>query len=381
MLTMAPETIPMLRRVRVPVQSGPDRLVTSMAALLDRSVMRTVSFVVQRQVLPRDVDLDMLRDSVRVMLDSGLIEKPHAFFPFVQKLEKPYSPKADALRSAFQRRIKGGTVYRCSLQSAYKQDRQLPHTAAARPAGDAIQFDHWRHESGDARGSVIVLHGFAMGWPVIDAFAMSASNWFALGFDVLLLTLPDHGPRRAPGAVFSGQSFTVPHAVQLAAAVQRTIHEIFELKRWLRAQDDKPVGLVGMSLGGYLASLCAGLSDDFDFLVALVPPACMGDLAWRVYRDTGHHRMGPDEVLTERNMRAAFYIHSPLAHPRKIAKERILIAAGAGDRIVPPEHPSALWEHWQRPTIHWFRGAHTSTVASRELMRVVKKHLRQLDIL
>jgi len=384
------DMIPMLRRVSVPRQSGTDRLVTSMAALLDRSVMRTVSFIVQRQVLPRDVDLDMLRESVRTMLGTGLIEKPQAFFPFIQKLENPTAkPRAAQPRTArpapvqssLQRRIKGGTVYRCTLKSAWRPDRQLPGTAAAPPAGDAIQFDHWRHESGTAKGSVIVLHGFAMGWPVIDAFAMSASNWFALGFDVLLLTLPDHGPRRAPGALFSGQSFTVPHAVQLAAAVQRTIHEIFELKRWLRAQDDKPVGLVGMSLGGYLASLCAGLSEDFDFLIALVPPACMGDLAWRVYRDTGHHRAGPDLVLTERNMRAAFYIHSPLAHPRKIAKERILIAAGAGDRIVPPEHPSALWEHWQRPTIHWFRGAHTSPVASRALMRVVKKHLRQLDIL
>jgi dienelactone hydrolase len=117
------------------------------------------------------------------------------------------------------------------------------------------------------------------------------------------------------------------------------------------------VGLVGMCLGGYLASLCAGLSEDFNFLIALVPRACIADLAWRAYRDTGHHRAkhgpaGPDDVLTERNMRAAFYVHSPLAHPRKIAKERILIAAGAGDRIVPPEHPSALWEHWDRPTIH-----------------------------
>jgi pimeloyl-ACP methyl ester carboxylesterase len=384
MLAMVPDmadTIPLLRRASVPRQRGADALVTSIAALLDRSVMRTVSYVVQRQLLPRDVDLDMLRDSIRVMLTTGLVEKPQAFFSFVQKLEKPRAANPDELRSHPVRRIKGGSVHRCALKSTWQPGRQLPRAATSTPAGDAIQFDHWRHAPGTAKGSVIVLHGFAMGWPVIDAFAMSASNWFALGFDVLLLTLPDHGSRRAPGAFFSGQSFTVPHAVQLAVAVQRTIHEIFELKRWLRAQDDKPVGLVGMSLGGYLASLCVGLSEDFDFLIALVPPACMGDLAWRVYRDTGHHRAGADEVLTERNMRAAFYVHSPLAHPRKIARERILIAAGAGDRIVPPEHPSALWEHWGRPAIHWFRGAHTSTVASRGLMRVVRGHLRQLDII
>jgi cephalosporin-C deacetylase-like acetyl esterase len=163
--------------------------------------------------------------------------------------------------------------------------------------------------------------------------------------------------------------------------VRQAIHEIFELKGWLREHSDQPIGLVGMSLGGYLASLCAGLSDDFDFLIPLVPPACMGDLAWRVYRDTGYHKAGLDETLTEENMRAAFYIHSPLAHPRKIAKERILIAAGAGDRIVPPEHPSALWEHWERPDIHWLRGSHMAPVANSSLMRVVTQHLRKLDIL
>jgi len=356
-------------------------VVTSLAAMLDRSLMRAVSYVVQRQVLPRDVDLDTLRDSIRAMLGSELLANPQAFFPFVSQLEKPRATNPGVFQSTLRRRIRGGVIYRCSLQGTYRHDVHLPSSAAAMPGRDAIRFEHWVHDPGKARGSVIVLHGFAMGWPVIDALAMSAGKWFALGFNVLLLTLPDHGPRRPPGALLSGQSFTVPHAVQLAAAVRRAVYEIFELKRWLRAQDSQPVGLVGMSLGGYLASLCAGLSADFDFLIPLVPPACMGDLAWRVYRDTGLYRAGADDTLTERNMRAAFYIHSPLAHPRRIAKERILIAAGAGDRIVPPEHPTALWEHWERPAIHWMRGAHTSPVANPALMRVIKRHLRQLDLL
>jgi pimeloyl-ACP methyl ester carboxylesterase len=381
MVTISPDAIPKLRKVTAPKQSARDALVTSLAALLDRSLMRTVTFVVERRILPRDVDLDMLRGSIHAMLATGLIDKPHKFFHFVQTLESTREPHPGKLHSAARRLIKGGRIYRCTLQSGYRHYPNMSPPDAGRQEGDSIQFEHWVHEPDSALGSVIVLHGFAMGWPVIDAVALSASQWFARGFNVILLTLPDHGPRRAPGTVFSGQSFTVPHAVHLASAVRRAIHEIFEIKRWLRGQSERPVGLVGMSLGGYLASLCAGLSEDFDFLIALVPPACMGDLAWRVYRDTGHHRAGPDETLTEENMRAAFYIHSPLAHPRRIAKERILIAAGAGDRIVPPEHPSALWEHWDRPKIHWLRGSHLSPVASRALMRVVTQHLEELDVL
>ncbi len=381
MVATSPDAIPKLRTVSVPKQSGRDALVTSLAALLDRSLMRTVTFVVEKRILPRDVDLDMLRDSIRAMLDTDLIGKPHKFFHFVRTLESTREPPAGKVQTGAGRRINGGKIYRRKLKSVYRHYPPMPPPDSAGGSVDSIQFEHWVHEPDSALGSVIVLHGFAMGWPVIDAVALSASQWFARGFNVILLTLPDHGPRRAPGTLFSGQSFTVPHAVHLAAAVRRAIHEIFEIKRWLRGQSDRPVGLVGMSLGGYLASLCAGLSEDFDFLIALVPPACMGDLAWRVYRDTGHHRAGPDETLTEENMRAAFYIHSPLAHPRRIAKERILIAAGAGDRIVPPEHPSALWEHWDRPKIHWLRGSHLSPVASRALMRVVTRHLEKLDIL
>ncbi|MBK6510250.1 MAG: alpha/beta hydrolase family protein [Haliea sp.] len=381
MRTTGPDVIPRLRRARLPQQSGKDALVTSLAALLDRSLMRTVALIVEKRVLPRDVDLDTLRQSIDAMLGSSLAGRPQEFFRFVQALEAPGDTAEGDLQSVTRRRIKGGHAWRRRLASHYRPHRQMPKTTAVAPKPDAIQFEHWVHEPDTALGSVIVLHGFAMGWPVIDAVAMSAGAWFERGFNVVLLTLPDHGPRRPAGSLFSGQNFTVPHAVMLAAAVRQAIYEIFALKRWLRRQGEQPVGLVGMSLGGYLASLCAGLSDDFDFLIPLVPPACMGDLAWRVYRATGHHRAGLDATLTEEKLRAAFYVHSPLAHPRKIARERILIAAGAGDRIVPPEHPSALWEHWERPAIHWLRGSHIAPVASKPLMRVITQHLRQLDLL
>lgn len=381
MRTPGPETIPSLRRTSMPLQSGADALVTSLAALLDRSLMRTVARIVEKRVLPRAVDLEVLRQSIDTMLGSSLAVRPQEFFRFVRALEAPGDTAAGDLQSVTRRRIKGGHAWRRRLASHYRPHRQVASAALSPAEPGAIQFEHWVHEPGTAQGSVIVLHGFAMGWPVIDAVAMSVGAWFERGFNVVLLTLPDHGPRRPAGSAFSGQNFTVPHAVFLAAAVRQAIYEIFALKRWLRSQGDQPVGLVGMSLGGYLASLCAGLSDDFDFLIPLVPPACMGDLAWRVYRATAHHRAGLDATLTEANLRAAFYIHSPLAHPRKIARERILIAAGAGDRIVPPEHPCALWEHWERPSIHWLRGSHIAPVASKPLMRVIARHLRQLDLL
>lgn len=378
---MKPDAIPQLSAIALPRQSMSDGFVTYLTAMVDRSLMRGVSLLVERRLLPREADLDTLRESIRAILDTGLADRPHLFFRFVHELEKTSRSTLKEPQSTRHRLVRGGGVYRCELTSTHKPSARLPLDEERAGQQSNIVFEHWIHEPDTAIGSVIVLHGFAMGWPAIDAVALSAAQWFELGFNVLLPTLPDHGPRRAPHSMISGKRFTVPDAVRLAGAVHQAVYEIFELKRWLRTQGDRPIGLMGMSLGGYLASLCGGLSDDFDFLIPLVPPACMGDLAWRVYRDTGLHKMRPDKTLTQENLRAAFYVHSPLAHPRKIAKERILIAAGAGDRIVPPEHPSALWEHWDYPQIHWFRGAHVSAVGNKSLMRRAERHLRQLDIL
>ena len=236
MLALTPEGIPKLRKVSAPKQSVRDALVTSLAALVDRSLMRTVTFVVEKRVLPRDVDLDMLRDSIRDILDTDLLESPHEFFSFVQEIESGGASDCVELDTVARRRIRGGKVYRSKLKSSYRHYPNLCPPDSAVKEDDIIQFEHWVHAPDLAQGSVIVLHGFAMGWPVIDAVTMSASEWFERGFNVILLTLPDHGPRRQAGALFSGQSYTVPHAVFLAAAVRQAIHEIFELKSWLREQ-------------------------------------------------------------------------------------------------------------------------------------------------
>ena len=49
MLALTPEGIPKLRKVSAPKQSVRDALVTSLAALVDRSLMRTVTFVVEKK--------------------------------------------------------------------------------------------------------------------------------------------------------------------------------------------------------------------------------------------------------------------------------------------------------------------------------------------
>jgi hypothetical protein len=49
--------------------------------------------------------------------------------------------------------------------------------------------------------------------------------------------------------------------------------------------------------------------------------------------------------------------------------------------VVPPEHPSALWQHWDRPAIHWYGGSHLAPFGRSRIVRAIEQHLQRLDIL
>ena len=41
-----------------------------------------------------------------------------------------------------------------------------------------------------------------------------------------------------------------------------------------------------------------------------------------------------------------------------LPQDRLMVIAGAGDWLAPPKHARLLWDHWDRPRIHWFPGNH-----------------------
>jgi len=335
-------------------------------------VLRAMQFVVERALIPNSDDVEALRRSAQQMLDPELQAAPERFFEFLR--EPPHELR---MHSRHRRRIAGGAAFDCRIESDY-----VPFTASG-AAGEStpIHVELWAHEYGRPRGTVIALHGFTMGRPRLDAMMLMASQWFERGLDVALLTLPYHGARTPSDARFSGEYFAVPDVSRLSEAMREAVYEIRRVIHWRREETGAPVGVLGLSLGGYLAALTAGLCDDLDFVIPIVPPVCIGDLAWRFFERTRHHREGGSATLSKDELRRGFRVHSPLSHTLRIAPERALIVAGRGDRIVPPEHPAALWAHWGQPAIHWFSGSHLAPFGRARIVRRIDRHLRSIGIL
>ena len=358
--------------VALPPEPWSARLLTEIGTALDATVLAAMQLVVERALIPEREDVDALRRSAEHVLDPDLQADPRRFFAFLED-----DPEPPRLSSRRRRRLRGGVVLDRRVQSDY-----VPYTGEpGGPNRTPIHVEHWCHDGGRPAGTVVALHGFTMGRPRIDAALLMASHWYDRGLDVALVTLPYHGARTPLDSRFSGEHFTVPHVGRLGEAVREAIYEIRTITNWLREESGAHVGLLGLSLGGYLTALAAGLCDDLDFAVPIVPPVCMGDLAWRFFMRTRHYREGGEASLSADELRRGFRVHSPLAHPLAIPRERVLIVAGRGDRIVPPEHPATLHLHWDEPPIHWFSGSHLAPFGRGRVVRRILAHLESIGIL
>jgi hypothetical protein len=367
--------MPDLPAVELPRGEWLERRLCDLGTALDSAVLRATQIAVDTLVMPRPDRLPQLRASAEPLLDARLLSEPWRFFDFEQ------APEALEATEEPHRRVAGGCVVRRALTITY-QSYEANGNGDASVTRDRILLEHWMRDEAPPRGTVVAVHGYRMGRPRLDAVQLMARQWFRRGLDVALVTLPHHGARTPAGARFSGEAFAVPHVARLGEAVRQAVYELRLLALWLRGREAGPVGFLGQSLGGYLVALLAGLYDDLDFVIPIVPPACMGDLAWRFLERSRHYkRNGLPPAFSRAELRTAFRIHSPLAHPLRAPRERVLLVAGLGDRIVPPEHASALWRHWGEPAIHWFHGSHLARFGRAGIIDAVVRHLEGIGIL
>jgi len=369
MLLDLPEVTP----TDLPAEGWGDWMLTRIGQALDGTMLQAMGYAVDALLLPRPEHLPALRASAEPLLQGELWNTPRTFFDFV---DRPVAPVDHTAR--YQRTLRGGVVIAREFTTGYRPHAGLAPFMGTRAADtDTLLVEHWMHEPQCPAATVVALHGFTMGYPRMDAFAMFAGQFFERGFDVALVTLPFHGRRTPKDARFSGERFAVPHVAKLADAARQAIYEVHLLLCWLRQTVDAPVGLLGLSLGGYLSSLMAGLTDDVDFVVPMVPPACMGDLAWRFFNRSRHYRNESTPAFSRDELRKAYRVHSPLTYARQVPKERVLILAGRGDQIVPVDHPHTLWRHWGEPDIEWFSGSHLAPFRRGRLFARIHSHIQR----
>jgi len=299
----------------------------------------------------------------------GMLAEPARFHPRPPPLERPFVEKLRAFGQEYER---------ISFPSDYVPLADLPgHERWLDYESNSTARAYVLRHSDGPRPWVVCLHGFGMGAPRDLMGFRSFRIHRELGVNVIHPVFPLHGPRRE--GRFSGDGVI---SLDFAANLHGVGQAVWDVRRclsWIRAQGATRIGIHGISLGGYLCGLVAGLEAGLDCVIAGIPPA---DLALVMARHSPRvvRQMARHEGLLGQTARDLHRVISPLSFQPRLPRERRFIYAGIVDRMSTPRHAHMLWRHWERPSIQWYRGSHVGFVWSPEVWRYVATALRSSGI-
>lgn len=289
----------------------------------------------------------------------------------------PFFPPPSPItpRKTFVRSIAGGEVsdwtwpsgfsLHCEAVADRYMTREENHLAAAR------LFLH-----GDRpRPTALLLHGYRAGQYAVEEAAWPIRWLFERGLDVAIFVLPFHGVRakrlRAPLFPGSDPRITNEGFRQSVLDARTLIHHLLDVR------GAPAVGVMGMSLGGYTASLLATLEPRLSFVVPLIPLSSIADVADRLGRFVGTDEQ---KALQRAGLDRVHRVVSPLARAPRVSRDRVLIAAAEGDTITPPAHAEKLGAHFGRAPL-MFSGGHILQLGRRDAFRAIGKMLGELGML
>lgn len=301
----------------------------------------------------------------------GRLKADHAQWDFYKNLADPHDPALFFKRPAQSvtvRRYKAGRlayhpkdgrVELLSFKSQFQAVNPALRESYARHQRNRIAWaEHWSHAD-EPRPTICVIHGFVADPYWVNSRFLALPWFYKQGYNVLLYTLPFHGRRQDMLSPFSGHGYFSHGFAHLNETIAHAVHDFRLFMDFLEGSGVSKIGVTGISLGGYTSALLAAVEDRLAFAVPNVPLASILDLVLQ-WTPVGQVlkaglRLAGSDI---REVRHATAVSCPLTYPPKIPRENLMIIGGAGDRFAPPKHVRLLWDHWDRPRLHWFPGNH-----------------------
>jgi dienelactone hydrolase len=235
------------------------------------------------------------------------------------------------------------------FRARYERDYaevQTVYARRVRPAGS------------ERRPRLLYLHGYMQPETFVEELAVLATFATRLGVEVVQLQTPYHGRRRPRCARFDGELYCSADVVRSVEAIRQSLLDARTLLSWLLAQDERPVGVTGLSLGGALTAALTCLEPRLAFSIPLIAHMDLGAL------------LADAPVLGRMRRELAAFGWSPRDFGAFMARlgwddlvpviprERIFLVAASDDRFFEADVVRAMWRRWGEPRIEWHPTSH-----------------------
>jgi dienelactone hydrolase len=178
------------------------------------------------------------------------------------------------------------------------------------------------------------------------------------GVAALYVHMPHYGPRREPGSkvrLISGnlnQSFD---------GMRQAVLDVRRAGAWLASRPDvdaDKVGIVGVSLGSFIASLAAEMEPRFQRVAVVLGGGGLVDAFYDDPRGKSLRLIWEQFGGTKQALQDWLAPVDPLTRAANLKDRKVLILAARHDEVVPPRMAEALWKATGEQEIHWFDCGH-----------------------
>jgi hypothetical protein len=204
--------------------------------------------------------------------------------------------------------------------------------------------------------TVLLQHGWNDAINHQFRFPIMAGQFNRYGLNAATLEAPFHFQRR-PRQLGPWGNFLCPDILRTAQAARQAIAETRAFAEWLLRQGCPAVGLLGVSLGGWLAGLAVCHDARFACAVLLVPVARLDRLVEEMAFCRGIRLALQGERLV------AGRLNLTEGRPA-IPKENILLIEAVHDLFVPRDTMEELWRAWDQPDIWRLPHGHITVLAA-----------------
>jgi dienelactone hydrolase len=213
------------------------------------------------------------------------------------------------------------------------------------------------------RAAVVVLHILGSDFPLSRYVAARLAD---RGVAALFLKLPYYGERRPTGG-------PGPVPVRfLSADIERTMTSmrqgVCDVRRgisWLASRSNverAELGVVGISLGGIVASLAVAVEPQARMGVFLLAGGDLSRILWEMPETKPFRQSWEASGKGPADLKILTDPYDPLTYAGRLSGKRVLLIAGKVDEVVPPASTLALWNAAGRPAIRWYECGHYSAI-------------------
>lgn len=304
--------------------------------------------------------------------------------PAIEKGHFRFTPMGDQANIPQRYRLDERTfAYQCSLK------RELPNSGvrvfrvqfpspveSATPENNTVHAEYYRPSGTGPFPAVIVLD--------ITAGDQSLSRYLSLflaqkKIAALFVQMAYYGPRRPPGSKLRLLSPNLSHTL---AAVRQTVLDLRVAAAWLEARpeiDKNRLGIMGTSLGSFMAALTAEMEPKLGRVVVLLGGGGFVDAYYDHPKAASYRKIYETLGGTKEKLIRILAPVDPLTCAANLKDHKLLILAGKRDTIVPPKMAEALWQASGRQKIVWYDCDHYGAIVylASALDHIVKHFLAE----